>query len=39
VFFLFPKKEREEELLASYHAEDTAGERATSAGDAAPSLA
>jgi EmrB/QacA subfamily drug resistance transporter len=25
VFFLFPKKEREEELLAEYHAEDTSG--------------
>jgi MFS transporter, DHA2 family, multidrug resistance protein len=26
IFFLFPKKEQEEELLARYHAEDTAAE-------------
>ena len=26
VFFLFPKKEREDELLARYHDEDTAGD-------------
>ena len=25
VFFLFPRKEREQQLLAEYHAEDTAG--------------
>jgi DHA2 family multidrug resistance protein-like MFS transporter len=28
VFFLFPRKRQEEELLAAYHAEDTATARA-----------
>jgi MFS transporter, DHA2 family, multidrug resistance protein len=32
VFFLFPKRDRELQLLASYHAEDTNREAATAAG-------
>jgi len=33
VFFVFPKRKREDELRASYHAEDTASELAPASGD------